>query len=383
MEGTAMRQIGIITLYHNNCNYGGALQAYALNQAVRELGYGCRTIDYVPTGMPLKEKLVRKIRTDGLTAAAAAAVKISSGKISARIGKAVDPEAAMEIRIRESNVAEFRKKRIPHTGPCTTEYITGAAEAFDMFLCGSDQIWGGTDDIFYLQFGDSTVKRLAYAPSFGGLQPNKQLLLKIKEYLTDFTFVSSRERKGVELLQSLGYNEASLVPDPTILLSVSAYRDLESSCLAEDGKYLLLYLLGNEIPLEVNSIFDFAAKYGLKVKYVASQGRMDHYPKLYPTIEEWLELVDKASYVITNSFHGTVFSLTFNTPFLVIPVSGVVSRMNNRISDLLVGCNLKERIYQKSLNEIFLPIDFSCFNRNKGKNRAEIQNLFTQLLFEK
>ena len=113
-----MRQIGIITLYHNNCNYGGALQAYALNQAVRELGYGCRTIDYVPTGMPLKEKLVRKRRTDGLTAAAAAAVKISCGKISARIGKAVDPEAAMEIRIRESNVAEFRKKRIPHTGPC-------------------------------------------------------------------------------------------------------------------------------------------------------------------------------------------------------------------------------------------------------------------------
>lgn len=368
-------RIGIVTFWQSQDNYGQLLQCWALQQFLKQLGHEPFLIRYSP-----RERNVSFIRK--LWSVLKLALRPSEFHTYMK-WKRLNAVSLQEAQKHDRHFGQFIQMHIKSTPIVGTEELKANPPKAEAYVCGSDQIWGGTDDIFYLQFGDSTVKRLAYAPSFGGLQPNKQLLLKIKEYLTDFTFVSSRERKGVELLQSLGYNEASLVPDPTILLSVSAYRDLESSCLAEDGKYLLLYLLGNEIPLEVNSIFDFAAKYGLKVKYVASQGRMDHYPKLYPTIEEWLELVDKASYVITNSFHGTVFSLTFNTPFLVIPVSGVVSRMNNRISDLLVGCNLKERIYQKSLDEIFLPIDFSCFNRNKGKNRTEIQNLFTQLLFEK
>lgn len=325
MEGTAMRQIGIITLYHNNCNYGGALQAYALNQAVRELGYGCRTIDYVPTGMPLKEKLVRKIRTDGLTAAAAAAVKISSGKISARIGKAVDPEAAMEIRIRESNVAEFRKKRIPHTGPCTTEYITGAAEAFDMFLCGSDQIWNvgsvnSFDPVYWLDFVPDNRGKASYAASMPMPALPEQERCRVQGWLERLDFISVREEQGKKLLSNLTDKEIRIVPDPVFLPDAARWEEMAGERKIREP-YFFAYLLGDDEKMR-KDITELAEKYGRKLAaapFLTSRPRKCDRDfgdiRVCGGPEDFLNMIRHADCVLTDSFHASVFSILFGTPF--------------------------------------------------------------------
>ena len=74
----------------------------------------------------------------------------------------------------------------------------------------------------------------------------------------------------------------------------------------------------------------------MEVKYVSSQGRVDSFKKEYPTIEDWIQLIENAKYVITNSFHGMAFSIIMNAPFIVIPLAGSFVRMNGRISLLLV-----------------------------------------------
>lgn len=368
-------KIGIVTFWQSQDNYGQILQCWALQQYLKKLGHEPFLIRY--SSQNKKTPFMKKIGSF---------LKLVLKPSEFRtyiMWKRLNIISSHESQKHDRYFSQFVQANMITTPICGVEELKSNPPIADVYMCGSDQIWGGTDIIYYLQFGSSSVKRIAYAPSFGGLQPNVQVQLQIKKFLANFDFLSSREEKGVKLLHSLGYANAKLVPDPTLLLPVSEYRNLSNSRIKNREQYILLYLLGNEISLTVSAIFDFAARNGLEIKYVASQGRYDDRPKLYPTIEEWLELVDKASYVITNSFHGTVFSLIFNTPFLVIPVCGIVSRMNNRIYDLLDRCNLKDRIYQESLDEIFSPIDFLCFNDNKEKEEKEIRNLFTELLSRK
>ena len=114
----------------------------------------------------------------------------------------------------------------------------------------------------------------------------------------------------------------------------------------------------NNIDFNIEEVYTFAKENSLKVVYVASQGRSDNYLKEYPTVERWLSLMNGAKYVITNSFHGTVFSILFKRNFMVIPLSGKDSRMNTRIENLLSNYDLMDRIYKGDLNEMFHPVSF-------------------------
>lgn len=107
----------------------------------------------------------------------------------------------------------------------------------------------------------------------------------------------------------------------------------------------MMYLLGNETNVPVNTINSFIAESNLILKYVASQNRIDDFPKIYPTIPEWLSLMAQAECVITNSFHGTVFAILFNKPFVVFPLKGKDEGMNGRLVSILTRLQLGDRIY--------------------------------------
>lgn len=183
----------------------------------------------------------------------------------------------------------------------------------DAFVCGSDQIWSGLSPLFFLQFASKKTKCLACAPSLGGSMfigmKGTELKISFK-----FCYLTAREEDGVKELHKLGFKNAELMPDPTLLLHMNDYSYLEEneSKLIPQNKYLFLYLLGNPIGIDVKDIFDFAKQRNLKIVYVASQGRKDVFPKVTPTIGEWLSLIKNSEYVITNSFHGTVFSLQYH-----------------------------------------------------------------------
>jgi hypothetical protein len=117
-------------------------------------------------------------------------------------------------------------------------------------------------------------------------------------------------------------------------------------------KYLLTYFLGTRTAIDWNEIHRFAKKNHLEVVYIASQGQIDKFDHTNASVEEWLSLVAHAEYVVTNSFHGTVFSLLFGKRFLTYPITGPNARMNDRITTLLSPLRLENRVYRGKIDAI-------------------------------
>ena len=171
-----------------------------------------------------------------------------------------------------------------------------------------------------------------------------------------------------------------IFPDPTLLLSSNDYKVLFAKYKVESENYILLYLLGNEIAVDVERIFDYAKSINKQIVYVASQGRFDDFPKVYPSIGEWLYLINNAACVITNSFHGTVFCLQFRKKFLTIPLVGKFSKQNDRIFDLLGKFHLKSRIYNGDMNRAMDDMDFAIFEKYQREDALMVRNVLSKQL---
>ena len=193
--------------------------------------------------------------------------------------------------------------------------------------------------------------------------------------------VSLREKDGVEVCREAGRKDAFLAPDPVFLLPAEEYRSIAKRGSA-DGEYVLVYLLGNEIDVDVREIFSFARSRGLDVKYVTSKGRFDEFPKTYPSIEEWLGLMDAAKYVVTNSFHGMALSIILNKDFAVLPLSGERASMNSRITTTLEHYGLSERMEWEKTRDSFdgERIDYSAINLKLRRQREHYKELFAKWL---
>ena len=364
-------RIGTVTFWDTQDNYGQVLQCYALIHFLKSLGHEAFLI---------KHSLYKESRKELLT-------KTIKSLVSPRTiyNKLVNINQILTSKKDTTQhpryFDDFRKKYIPST-PMIYDYaqLVEKPPVADVYVCGSDQIWRNLNPIYYLQFGSQQTKRIAYAPSTGGKIFGSSDKKVLKKYLSDFDFLSSREVSGTDLLHELGFDKAAVVPDPTMLLKVSDFRELEDKKQKHEKPYLLVYLLGGKTDLKIERIYEFANKLNLQVKYIASQGRNDSFPKIYPTIEEWLELIDHASYFITNSFHGTVFSLFFNTPFMTLPLTGNYSSMNDRIFGLLKKADLMDRVFNGSLDTITDPINFDVFEKKKSEDVERIKDIFASIL---
>jgi hypothetical protein len=127
------------------------------------------------------------------------------------------------------------------------------------------------------------------------------------------------------------------VPDPTLLLTVDDYRSLykNEQPVWPKKSYLFLYLLGNKTRFSIETVYQQAREKNLEVVYISGNVQIDKHEKVYATIPQWISLIDNAEYVITNSFHGCVFSLIFHKPFIPIILTGkYVSGMNTRLKSL-------------------------------------------------
>ena len=124
---------------------------------------------------------------------------------------------------------------------------------------------------------------------------------------------------------------------------------------------LFLYILGNPMACSVEEIFEYAKSRNLEVKYVTS-GHLDNHEHIYAQVGEWIDLIANADMVITNSFHGTVFSLIYHTPFITIPLNKGYERMNTRVEELLTEGGLTSQLYKGSLAQCNVNPDFNQFD---------------------
>lgn len=365
-------RIGIITFWDTEENYGQVLQYYALIKFLESLGHEAfliKTRDTSGKHRTIKQKLQTLFYLLGHPNSIFALFKNRSNK-----------NGIPRIQVVKRGFSQFRDNNIPCSDLIYTyEDLTNHPLNIDVLICGSDQIWSSMSPMMFLQF-PGHFKRISYAASFGGFEiKNKIDRKQVKSWLDTFDFISVRETAGVDLCKGLGVN-AELYPDPTLLLNKGYYEVISDKRNQNHKPYILIYMLGNKTEFDLRSVYALAGQNHLDVKYVASQGREDGFEKIYPRIPEWLSLIKNARAVVTNSFHGTVFSLIYNTPFMTIPLAGTVTRMNGRIIDLLTKYHLENRIYSGEINVLLQNIDFSSFNSIKEKDCMIVKNTLTRIL---
>lgn len=368
--------INVITR-HAPTNYGSLLQAIATQRVIMNLGHECRIINYIPkceTGVRMAiTQLEQK-------------TKWKRNPIKKAIYLMV---AEPETLLMERKFLEMRKKYLLMGPYCAT---TGelkklyAEKKDEVFLTGSDQVWGPIstghyDPTYFLDFVPKSSRKLAFAASFGKAIFDEQTLKEYRVLLKKYDSLAVRENVAVELLKKMDIS-AKQVLDPTLLMDADAWSEYVKP-MKKPEKYVLVYQIHANSDLDHYAV-KFAEKAELpliRVSPLLHQAKRSGKFVYCLDISEFLDLVKNATYMVTDSFHGTAFAINFNTQFVeVLPNTGTSSR-NQSILELT---GLTDRIV-RDLNDfsyIDQEIDFKEANEKIGTSRIESIRILEEMLAE-
>ncbi|SUI48650.1 polysaccharide pyruvyl transferase family protein [Shewanella baltica] len=327
--------IGLITIHRTN-NYGALMQAFATQHALKKFG-NVEIIDY------------RNCLTEDSLSYIRFSPSFSGVKSFFKDILRVFP------RIRAINaVNSFINDNFNLTVSVDSSSIDEIdLDRFDIFICGSDQIWnpqcispdGKIDEVYFLSFSKDKHKLVSYASSAGAHKYNKLESHQVKKLLSRFEHISVRESELSIRLTEMLNKEVAHVLDPTLLLTAAEWKEhlcnaaMTSRCLPE--KYILVYTVPKTNLLK-DAIIRVKKKLGYKVisidqgLYTSSSVDMQIRDA---TPNEFISIFERASFVITDSFHGVCFSINFNKNFMAVS-PGIYS---NRIDSLLKLTNLENR----------------------------------------
>jgi len=322
------RRIGLMTFFKGE-NYGALLQAYSLQTAVRCLGHDAEIINFYRPGIPIFS--IRSYLGRGV------------GKTWNKIRTILHL-----LRVRPK-FQRFHKYFC--IGPIhyrTFEDLHRNPPDYDIYICGSDQVWnctGGIEDTaYFLDFGGDNIRRVAYAPSFGATTIPDACRDEVRRCLRRFSVLSARESSGCRLLEDLGFPYAPCMPDPTLLLDKADFEALAVSRLTEKNK-IFSYILHESQGLALDIVTWIADNIDSNILNVSLQGnRISKGVNRVLTLTEWIYSVKNAELIVTNSFHAVIFSLIFHKPFLVVRLQGNASAMNDRLISILDRVKLQERL---------------------------------------
>ena len=374
-------KIGIITLPFN-ANYGGLLQAYALQSVLKQMGHDVLTVNRLTRGMPLKMKVLSLGRRLILRL-------FFQKKVVVRTWP-----TAKEESITNQHTNRFITENIRTTELIGSERHFSRLEkySFDAYVVGSDQVWrpkySPCLNNHFLGFlgHNSKIKRISYAPSFGvenweytPKQTSECSLLAKK-----FVAISVREDSAVDLCKKHLGVDAVQALDPTLLVSKEEYVKLvENDNIPKLGGTLLTYVLDltPEKKGIIQSVMDELNLVPVSVmpkSLFKEAGSRKLENCIFPPVTEWIRGFMDAEFVVTDSFHGTVFSIIFNKPFLAV---GNSKRGMNRFASLLRMFDLEDRLILTAddMKRIKLntPIDFGKVNltlKNKQQQALSFLN---------
>ena len=323
MNQTKKIKVALITFHFVN-NFGGALQAYALQEAIeKECKAEAQIIDY-RNGFIEFTDFVRLF-------------PVTKNRDEIRSGLATMRERFGRVRRFQS----FRNKKMHCTKrPYHHIHLKLHAPEADAYICGSDQIWNpfltlGVKGAYYLDFVDAGRKRIAYAPSFGKSRLHSIFSKKMKRHLEQMDAISVRETTGVRIVEELLGEKPEKLIDPTFLLTREEWEQAAAE-IERKEPYMLLYIMQSD-----RAMYDCARglkeRLGLRVveisRYGFNPGFIDEtLVDVGPA--EFLGLIKNAAYVCTNSYHGFIFSLLFEKPFFLVPCKRFRTRIYN-LADML------------------------------------------------
>lgn len=320
-------KVANITLHAIN-NYGSVLQTLATEKIFEDLGCEVETIDYIRETAQLDSCWnILKYGGPGW--------KIKFKQLVLHLL----PESK-DKRIEQLDV--FREKHLHLTAQkyrCDQDLLDNVPQA-DIYCTGSDQTWNteiqhGVPRAFFLAFAPEGKKRIAFSASFGISKLPEHDKTEVKELLSKYSAISVREASGKRILDDLGFYNAVQVLDPTLVADPIMWHSLASPRIIEQN-YILVYQLNSNDSF-VKYVNEFASRKGLHVVHVRLRKEAINNCTFMPDCspEDLLSLFKYSSYVITDSFHATVFSLIFHCNFMDIYPSKFPTRLENILK--LVG----------------------------------------------
>ena len=217
----------------------------------------------------------------------------------------------------------------------------------DVYVVGSDQVWRVVPKWYahirpyFLSFGDAAIKRVAYAASLGGCDLDEDKYPEIANLLKRFSAISVREASSVDGVANLARKEISVMPDPTLALGASGFNTLRKMSPRLPKVNDVFYLMDGVDPGVCHILRDLASPQAFNI--ALQSFRLDGQRDFIPTVPEFVNVISEARYVITNSFHGCVFSILFHRPIVFIPFRGKESPRNKRIEQLLADFGLQSQ----------------------------------------
>ena len=378
-------KIGILTFFRNP-NYGAMLQAYALWKFLEGKGHEVEFIDY-----------------DFANARRPSFLRCLISKTVSGVRTKLSRYVRYEI---SRFTMDYPKSRLFRS----VEDLTENCPKYDFVIVGSDQMWNplwcadSALPLVMLDFLPSQTKRISYAVSFGVKEwsrPDRREMAGI--LLNKFTAVSVRERSGCEIVRMLSKREdAKCLIDPTMLHVADFYRKIAEMSEGEGGgneePYIFSYLLDewddNQcLGSALAHVSNLVGINEISTDKVPVKGLLGVLCcclsiKAKIPLDDWLEKISKASFVFTNSFHGTVFAILFHRPFVSLLLQGKMSGMNERILSLLDFLELRDLAVcaddKCALNKaLSVKIDWCDVDRRLSVKRDETYEFFGECLIDR
>ena len=356
-------KVGILTILNVN-NYGAELQCCALYRKLQQLGYDAEVINYLfgihPEHVFDGEKRTVPIPLKQL-------IKV---KLLPVVQNMFCMFHQKNKRLRNKRFDEFHAKynHLTSTVYPSVKSLYEAKFNYDVLCIGSDQVWnymkGYSLEPFFACFDKNNTKKITYASSIGLSSLSVEAEQVFKKELASFAYISVREQQASEILEKLLNRKIDVVLDPTLILNKQEWIEVAKYDMCPKEKYLLVYIVTIKPCDYVLTLARHIAKQrNLKIVRICRDAYPEHSGSDVEEIltagpSDFVGLFSKAEFVVTNSFHGTVFSINFSKPFYSVIKSH--HSTNSRLTSILKKLGLEDRIVQVgSQLPMISDIDFS------------------------
>lgn len=347
-----MNIVGLAVVTYKD-NFGSALQTYATQRVVNDLGYQTKIFDITGLDKGIRNRkimyyLTRIIHKDERD-------YILAMFHSYEKKRNLNNNYAKNMNIRHEMYAQFYTKYISFFPKVNSwKALSQQAEACDAVIVGSDQLWGSANiagGFFTLEFVPNQVKKIAYSTSFGVSTLPKQLRNHAKKFLKRIDNISVREDTGRKLVKELINQNVPVVCDPTMLLTAEEWMDIQDKKRFIKGEYILTYFMGDN-PKQREFAKRLKRETGYRIvgllhgsTYIESDENYCDETPYNVGPGEFLNLIRNAKYVCTDSFHCSVFSIIYGTEFFAFPRDKEESEFsaNDRLHTLLGWTGLSDR----------------------------------------
>lgn len=340
-----MRKIGIVTIYDVS-NYGNRLQNYAVKKVMNKVTkLNVKEINTVNHFLGLKNI----------------------------------------IRYRKSSIKRMLKFYDFSNKSKDIEYLCDYKnEDYDFIVCGSDQIWNpywAGYEYMFATFADKE-KRIAYSASFGVSEIPEEKKEYYTKCLKDMKAISVREEAGAKIVKDLTGREAEVLVDPTLMLDKEEWKKVSRKPKSFfNKKYIMTYFLG-EIDLEYKEyIKKIAMEMNCEIINLEKENNNKYWNSTGPA--EFIWLIEHCMLFCTDSFHGSIFSVLMEVPFIVFERKSSIGSMGSRLDTLLKKLQLEDRKYNGGSLEEIMHIDYSYIPDILKYERKKTYNFLKSAMYDK